>query len=63
MKEIFFSIITPCYNSDDVIKRCIDSIKNQNYNNYEHIIINDGSKDNTEKIIKENLNKKIKYID
>ena len=48
------SIITPAYNCEKFIEKCILSVKNQDYKNIEHIIINDGSKDNTENIIKEN---------
>tara|TARA_B100000900_G_C20574112_1_gene714585 strand:- start:881 stop:1660 length:780 start_codon:yes stop_codon:yes gene_type:complete len=49
-----FSIITPTFNSEKTIKKCIQSIKNQNYDNIEHIIIDGGSSDNTLKIINEN---------
>ena len=49
-----FSIITPTFNSEKTIKKCIQSIKNQNYENIEHIIIDGGSSDNTLKIINEN---------
>ncbi|MBQ8535011.1 MAG: glycosyltransferase [Bacilli bacterium] len=45
------SIIVPAYNSGTTIKRCVDSILSQTYSNFEVIIINDGSVDNTKKII------------
>lgn len=47
------SIIMPCYNSDSFIKLAIESVLNQTYRNFELLIVNDGSSDNTEKIIKE----------
>ena len=47
------SVITPCYNSELYIKRMLDSIIEQTYSNIELICINDGSTDNTEKIIKD----------
>ena len=60
------SIIVPAYNCESTIKRCIESVIHQKYENYELIIINDGSKDNTDLVIKSILNKdnrkKIKYI-
>jgi len=42
-----FRIISPVYNSQDWIKKCIDSVKAQTYSNYEHIIVDDGSTDKT----------------
>lgn len=47
-----FSIIVPVYNVEQYIEKCLDSICNQTYSNYEVIIVNDGSKDQSEMIIK-----------
>lgn len=44
------SIIVPAYNSEDTIRRCLDSILKQTYENIEIIIVNDGSTDSTEAI-------------
>lgn len=44
---IYFSIITPVYNGEEFIEQCILSVKNQTYKNYEHIIMDGGSTDNT----------------
>ncbi len=41
------SIITPTFNSDKIITRNVNSILSQSYNNYEHIIIDNLSSDNT----------------
>ena len=46
-----FSIIIPVYNVEAYLEKCLKSIKNQNYDNYEVIIVNDGTKDNSQKII------------
>lgn len=51
------SIITPCLNGEKFIGRYFESILNQIYTNIELIFINDGSTDNTEKIIKSYLPK------
>ncbi len=56
------SIIVPAYNSEDTIEKCISSILNQTYKNLELIIINDGSTDNTSKILKSFKDKRIKII-
>ena len=40
-----FSIIIPVYNVEDYIKKCLDSVFNQTYTNYEVIVVNDGTKD------------------
>jgi len=45
------SIIIPVYNQAQKLSQCLDSIKNQTYNNYEIIIVNDGSTDNINKVI------------
>lgn len=49
------SIIVPCYNAQDYIKNCIDSIKSQTYQDFEVLMIDDGSKDNTKKIIQKEI--------
>ena len=41
------SIITPTFNSDKIVDRNVNSILGQSYNNYEHIIIDNLSSDNT----------------
>lgn len=58
------SIIVPVYNCEKYMEVCIDSILIQSYYNIEVIIIDDGSTDNTYKIIKEYINKdkRIKYF-
>ena len=51
------TVIVPVYNSEEYIGRCLQSILNQTYNNFEILVVNDGSKDNSLKIIKEYENK------
>lgn len=47
MKKPLVSIIVPVYNREKIIKNCIDSLQNQSYENFEIIIVNDGSSDQT----------------
>ncbi len=48
------SIIIPNFNGAKYIKQCIDSVYNQTYKNYELIIVDNASKDDSSKIIEEN---------
>lgn len=59
------SIIVPVYNAEKVLRRCLDSILNQSYKDFELIVINDGSKDKSIKIINEYKEKdnRVKVID
>lgn len=52
MEEGLVSIIMPAYNSEKHIKESIESVLSQTYKNWELIIVNDYSKDNTVEIIK-----------
>ena len=56
------SIILPTYNRSAIINRTIDCVLNQSYTNFELIIINDCSSDDTEKVIKSYDDKRIKYV-
>jgi glycosyltransferase involved in cell wall biosynthesis len=46
------SVIVPVYNCEKYISNCLDTILNQTYTNIEIVIVNDGSSDGSEKIIK-----------
>ena len=61
------SVITPTFNDGESISETMQSILSQTYNNWEWIVVNDGSTDNTENIIQElfkeyNISEKSKYI-
>lgn len=47
------SVITPVYNQDKFIQDAVDSVLNQTYKDFEIIVINDGSTDKTEEILRE----------
>ena len=60
--NLFVSILICCYNSERFIIDTLNSIVNQNYKNYEIVIIDDGSKDNSSFVYK-TLSKKLPGID
>ncbi|MDE5977651.1 MAG: glycosyltransferase family 2 protein, partial [Turicibacter sp.] len=51
MENIRFSIVVPVYNAAAFIVNCMESVRNQEYKNFELILVNDGSIDDSEKII------------
>ena len=55
------SIVIPVYNAEKYIERALKSLINQSYKNIEVIVVNDGSTDNTEKIVKKYVDK-IRYF-
>lgn len=59
------SIVMSCYNSEEFVEESIASILKQTYQNFEFIIVDDGSTDKTLKILKNfsNLDKRIKVIE
>ena len=58
MSEPFFSIVTPVFNGERYLEETIDSVINQSIDDYEYIVVDNNSKDNSIEIVK----KKIKYI-
>lgn len=62
IKDLLFTIILPAYNVEEYITKCIDSIKMQEYINWETIIVNDGSSDRTLEICKENTKNDERFI-
>ncbi len=65
MKKPVISVIVPVYNVENYIAKCLDSILNQTFSNIEIICVNDGSTDNSRKILEEYKNKdcRIKIVD
>lgn len=56
------SIVIPVYNAEKYLERCLSSIKKQTYSNYEIILVNDGSTDNSGKICLEYAKSDSRFI-
>lgn len=58
----FFSVIIPTYNRAALIGKAIESVLQQTFKNWELLIIDDGSTDNTKQIVAQSNDPRIKYI-
>jgi glycosyltransferase involved in cell wall biosynthesis len=56
------SVITPTYNRADKLPRAIESVLSQTHTGIEHIIVDDASTDNTEEIVKNYDDPRVRYI-
>jgi len=61
-KPILFSVIIPTYNRADLIEKTIQSLLNQTYSNFEAIIVDDGSTDNTSTLISKIQDARVQYF-
>ncbi|MFV0530349.1 MAG: glycosyltransferase family 2 protein [Flavobacteriales bacterium] len=63
-KQSLISVVVPCYNQAQYLEECLQSVLNQTYDNWECIIVNDGSPDNTEEVAKKWVEKdsRFKYL-
>jgi glycosyltransferase involved in cell wall biosynthesis len=58
----FFSVVIPLYNRSDSITETINSVLTQTYQNFEVVIIDDGSQDNPESVISKINDSRIRFI-
>ncbi|HXZ94924.1 MAG TPA: glycosyltransferase, partial [Dehalococcoidia bacterium] len=56
------SVIIPTYNRAETVGRAIQSVLDQTYQDFEIVVVDDGSKDNTEEVVKSFNDKRVKYI-
>ena len=59
---VFFSVIIPTYNRAERLFESVQSIFNQSYKNFELVIIDDGSTDNTVEVVKSFQDDRIRYF-
>lgn len=62
MNNPLFSIVVPVYNAEKYLHECLDSIKDQSYTEWECILVDDGSKDNSGFICDEFTRKDSRFI-
>lgn len=62
MGNQMISVILPTYNRAGLLNRSIQSVLNQTYQDFELIIVDDGSKDNTRELVKGIKDKRIRYL-
>lgn len=59
--SILVSVVIPTYNREKTIQKSIDSVLNQTYRNIELVVIDDGSTDGTETLVKSIQDERLKY--
>ena len=52
MQRPFISVVIPTYNSENFIAKTLETLYSQTYNNYEVIVSDDGSTDNTVGVVR-----------
>ncbi|MFV0201300.1 glycosyltransferase family 2 protein [Empedobacter falsenii] len=62
MQQPLISVIVPCYNQAQYMDECLQSVLDQTYQNWECIIVNDGSPDNTEEVALHWVEKDTRFI-
>jgi len=58
----FISVIIPTYNRAHTLRRALDSVLNQSYRNFECLVVDDGSIDDTRKVISEYQDERVTYL-
>jgi glycosyltransferase involved in cell wall biosynthesis len=62
MSELKFSVVIPVYNRETKIENAIRSVLAQSYENFEVLVVDDGSTDNTAAVIKNIFDPRVKYF-
>ncbi|WP_346693280.1 glycosyltransferase family 2 protein [Coprobacter fastidiosus] len=62
MSDVLFSIIIPTYNHAHLIERCLNSVISQTYHNWEAIVINNFSEDNTIEVVEQFKDSRIRLV-
>jgi glycosyltransferase involved in cell wall biosynthesis len=60
--SLFFSIVVPCYNRADIVRETILTILKQEYQDFELILVDDGSRDNTGEVVAQIIDSRVRYF-
>ncbi len=63
VEDIYFSVIIPLYNKENDVANTIESVLNQEFANYEIVVINDGSTDGSRSIVEKFQDNRIRIYD
>ncbi|UPL49841.1 glycosyltransferase family 2 protein [Hymenobacter sublimis] len=58
----FFTIVVPCYNRADIVLDTVNSVLKQEYQNFELVLVDDGSKDNTREVVATVTDPRVRYF-
>ena len=58
----YFTVVIPSYNRGHIIGRAIESVLNQSYSDFEIIVVDDGSTDNTKEVVGQYMDSRINYF-
>ena len=58
----FFSIVIPTFNSGDKLTKTLESVLGQTFSDFEILVMDDGSNDNTKDLITQYSDSRIKYL-
>ncbi|WP_165370583.1 glycosyltransferase family 2 protein [Hymenobacter persicinus] len=58
----FFSIVVPCYNRADIVRETVQTILKQEYADFELILVDDGSRDNTREVVAQITDPRVRYF-
>lgn len=61
---MFFSVIIPIYNAEKTLERCLNSVRTQHFSDFEVIMVDDGSSDQSKQIAERfvRLDMRFRYI-
>lgn len=61
MNNVFFSVVIPTYNRVSLLRRAVDSVLSQQFSDFELLVIDDGSTDNTEEMVNTIADPRLQY--